>query len=308
MGDNGGGIKDDVDVLNVMLGIEVNDKEYFSQCLDILKNMNVSFNSVELSGDLTYLGNYIFGGTELKNILDLSSSDLALPETLVELGRYSFSNTNFNSIILNEGLISGGHGAFYRAKNIVNIPSTLILDDQIFRGASFKNEVNLDGFLKVGDSVFWEATFEKGINLGTSIKEIGYGAFLAANLSGELIIPNSVEKIASSAFSDTSISALKLPENFSYVGMSSSNDFPICGNCVNLTQVEIPLSVKVIQYENADLIWGRTAPNNAKYIMPIKESEYGQYYRIYEYNINGNRELGVIYELPNSVKIEWQPE
>ena len=76
----------------------------------------------------------------------------------------------------------------------------------------------------------------------------------------------------------------------------------VCSGCENLTEVIIPINVYNLMHGNIqDLIWGDTryVPEGAKYIMPIKLSEYGEKYKIYSLMSTGYEELGAVTTINN---------
>ena len=52
---------------------------------------------------------------------------------------------------------------------------------------------------------------------GTKIKEIGFGAFSGNNLTGNLVLPQSVEKIGEIAFSENNLTSVTFPSSTRYV-------------------------------------------------------------------------------------------
>ena len=206
---------------------------------------------------------------------------LVMPDSLEVIGNYAFLGcSGFTALVLNNGLREIGEGAFGLCENL---SGTLVFPETVkhIYQAAFCRCRGFSGDLVIPNSVVglgltndWYmdltcffpqtelCTFEDcfdHVKLSQSLDTIGPCTFFnCSKLSGDLVIPNSVKKIGSYAFSYCSgidnltlgdslknidckafmgcsgiVGPLKLPEDVS-VG------FGVFINCEGLTEVEIP--------------------------------------------------------------------
>ena len=151
--------------------------------LGAFANMSkLSFLSIDGDTNLKFDGVESFGVSMLYGDTMLTD-DLYIPSSLKQLGAYCFANSNI--------------------KGKITIPgSTDIKDCQgVFDQT---NITSLDfgyGIETIPESFAGTCSKLKTVNIPDSVKEIGKHAFFQSDLTGNLVIPKSVEKIGECAFS-----------------------------------------------------------------------------------------------------------
>ncbi len=130
-------------------------------------------------------------------------SYVALPETIKEIGEFSYARSSISSIVLPEGLEKIGYGAFYHADDLgyVTIPDSV-------------KKIEPNAF----EHTKWVDDFRNGE--GDSDFLISGGALIAYRGSAEEVeIPDGVKLIAAKAFENhTEIKSVKFPESLVTIG------------------------------------------------------------------------------------------
>ena len=139
---------------------------------------------------------------------------LVIPSGVESIGNNAFRSIGITSLVVQENVGTIGERAFDACKN---------LDNVVLSGGS------------IGQSAFSRCNITKLI-LNEGVKEIGAIAFAGHSLSGELIIPSSVENIGSAAFQDcTSLTRVT-------IAAKNIGDTAFSG-CTNLSSVVIKKNV-----------------------------------------------------------------
>ena len=132
------------------------------------------------------------------NLLDKAtiSSFLLIPTR--EIGDYCFyGNTKLKEVTLSTSVKTLGNYAFQN--------STI-------------ESINLESVEFVGKYCFYKCSYLKDIGLFNYIKTIKNYAFAFTTISGDLYLPNSIERIEILAFGWTSLNSLYVPESLQYAG------------------------------------------------------------------------------------------
>lgn len=139
--------------------------------LSIDKDTNLKFDGVESFGV-----SMLYGDTML-------TDDLYIPSSLKQLGGYCFANSNI--------------------KGKITIPGSTDIKDckGVFDNTSITSLDFGYGIGTIPESFAGTCPQLKTVNIPDSVREIGEHAFFQNNLTGNLVIPKSVEKIGSCAFS-----------------------------------------------------------------------------------------------------------
>ncbi len=193
------------------------------------------------------------GGDEKKNLISEPVFNgvvsVKLPDTLTEIGAYSFYNSDIVNVNIPDSVTRIGNRAFGGCAKLtgIKLPSELTeigefafstmsrvdegklisdgkliipeeikeIPDATFRGRlSIKEVVLPDGIEKIGNDVFSECSSLEKINFPDTLISIGNSSFYNCNISGNLHIPSSVQKIGYNCFSgNANITAIDLPEN-----------------------------------------------------------------------------------------------
>lgn len=75
-----------------------------------------------------------------------------------------------------------------------------------------------DNILKIGESAFFDCSDLTSVKFNEKIKIIGDSAFLQAGLSGDMIIPDSVETIEANAFALTNLETVHVGKGVKFIG------------------------------------------------------------------------------------------
>ena len=135
------------------------------------------------------------------------SKDIVIPNeieglTVKEISRYAFSISEIVSVVLPDTLIRIGDYAFYDCDSLgsITIPASVV---------------------EIGDCAFNNCSSLTSLIIeeGSVLEYIGNGALRSDNLSGHLIIPNTVKYIGDSAFNNTQMSfEIGINSQLTYIG------------------------------------------------------------------------------------------
>lgn len=157
------------------------------------------------------LGNFMFYNTKLRKV--------TLPTATVQIGAYSFSASEINTISIPAGVASIGVNCFENCKSLVSV--------------SIPGSVTA-----IPDYAFYGCTALATVNLNEGLKTIGNQAFTpkaASTTEGQLTnitIPSTVTKIGDWAFNCTKITTLTIPAATKEIGI---NAFKECRNLRSVT-------------------------------------------------------------------------
>lgn len=143
------------------------------------------------------------------------------------------------------------------------IPSSVKKLENVF----FKTEITdveiPDNVEEIGTDTFRSCKNLTQMPIGKNVKIIGYNAFWGAGLTGDLVIPEGIEKIEYQAFSETQINKVTLPNSLKEIGTSTFS------RCEELTSVNISESVTKIPtycFYNCPKLESITIPDNVQSI------------------------------------------
>lgn len=159
--------------------------------------VNLDVSIVKFDDGITCIGNNL-----LRNFA--SVTDIIFPASLRSIGDYAFSGTTITSLNIPSGMKSVGKGSFSNCKYLKSI----ILPDSLERigDAAFSDcPVSKTFFFlpdkleSIGDMAFsgWKIN---SVKFGNQLKSIGNAVFL---VDGDVVIPDSVERIGQIAFAGT---------------------------------------------------------------------------------------------------------
>lgn len=178
-----------------------------------------SLEKINLPNSLTYIGTMAFDGCDKLTSIDL-------PNSVTYIGNMAFRGCKFSSIDMPNSLEYIGDGAFEDCNKLtsINLPNSLKCID--------RNAFTSCGSLKVVTSSSSSNPASGGY--------IAEHAFMGCSDLAEVTIPNSIDSIGPSAFSQCGLESITLPEGLAEIGVSAFEQ------CSKLKEISIPNSVKKI--------------------------------------------------------------
>ncbi len=167
------------------------------------------------------LDNLMYYGTNSKTFIlnGVPVTELVIPNTVTSIPDHAFEKTNITSIIISDSVTNIGDEAFMNCSKLANINYLGTVEDWC----------KIEGIIYLLGGII-----EEGNNYRL--------LFNGKELTGELIIPNTVTSITSTAFAYTNIASVTFEENSQCTNIGSYAFF----GCSNITNVIIPDSVTSI--------------------------------------------------------------
>ncbi|MCD7919855.1 MAG: leucine-rich repeat domain-containing protein [Clostridiales bacterium] len=132
------------------------------------------------------------------------------------LGSGFASSSSLKTVVLPEGLTEIGSQAFYGSSvESVTIPSTVtVIGANAFQSCSSLREVIIEGtsLVEIGDGAFNYCTSLESINLPDSITIIGEQAFERCSALTEITLPESLTTLGTGAFLTAGLTDIYMPE------------------------------------------------------------------------------------------------
>ncbi len=229
-----------------------------------------AFSRTNLTGSLVIpegvssIDSYAFSGSKLIQI--------SLPESLVEIGDYTFEGCSLLSgeLSLSNNIKRIGRRAFVEC---IGLSGRLVLPESIeyigaeaFQSSGFSGELVIPASLHEIEEYSFAYTSINQLRFHEGLKRIGSGAFLGCQLRGELFLPEGLLSIGSYAFMDCTMTGeLNLPSSLVSLGESAfSNCSLLSGdvcipegiayiqnntffNCSHINGIILPSTLNVIQ-------------------------------------------------------------
>ena len=205
-----------------------------------------SLTSVEIGDSVTSIGSGVFCGCD-------SLTSVEIPNSVTSIGSSAFSNcTSLTSVEIGDSVTSIGYSAFENCTSLTNveIPDsvTSIGSDAFYKCTSLTSVEIGDSVTSIGNYAFDSCTSLTSVHIDDIVSwcNISFGNTLAnplyyakkLYLNGELVtdlvIPNTVDKINSCAFSGcTSLTSVVIGDSVTSIGDSAFE------YCTSLTSVDI---------------------------------------------------------------------
>ena len=223
---------------------------------------NKKLTSVTVPDTITYIGNCAFANNKIttlnlsKNLKEIGESafiynqitSFIAPNTLTKIGHYVFRGNKISEIKLNEGLEYIGCASFMgNLITEIEIPSTVT---NIQNGAFTQNKVdyenafiynrNSDGTINYSSLNSYAGESMTGKTIPENITDIGPEAFESVRWE-EITIPSRIKIIKAYVFCGCRAKKITIEEGVEEIG-----HFALEMN--NITEIEIPVSVKKITY------------------------------------------------------------
>lgn len=153
----------------------------------------------------------IYGGCQITSYLNISGSDIEIPQTIgdeqvISIGQDAFNGyDNLTSVTLPYGLknIEARAFAFCTSLETIVIPDTVeYIGDDAFLGCSSLKSIEIGSSTRfIGNNAFADCTSLETVTLKIGLEEIGMQAFYGCTSLRAIEIPISVFKIGMGAFS-----------------------------------------------------------------------------------------------------------
>lgn len=186
------------------------DRSTFCDCTSLFE--------VSARGSLTSIGQHAFYGcTALKNHSSMFC------ETLTTIGDYAFAGSGIGTLTIPESVTTIGKEAFAKCSRLRSIDYDAI------------------NCTTIGSDVFSECSIVEHLNIGNKVTDIPSGIF--SNLpivNCDLVIPDNVKTIGSSAFRGCGLQSVTLPVNLTTIERF------VFADCEYLKSVVIPETVTAI--------------------------------------------------------------
>lgn len=208
-----------------------------------------SLSTITFHEGLEEIGEKGFGGCS-------KLAEVSLPNTLTTLGKSAFAEcSNIKTISFGTGLVSFGASAFSGATPTSRtvkgngtagpkiVDSTLISADGktvFYCSPSYTGKITIPAGVETINAYAYCQVKATGLDLGTSVKEIGEGAFksafaLSANVSA--VFPTSLEKIDDGAFYFSNLHGATFNEGLKSIGIGAFSSASM-GNLVLPSSLE----------------------------------------------------------------------
>lgn len=157
------------------------------------------------------------------------------------IGSCAFEYAGISELTIPESITNIGRWAFYACQSL-----------EVFNF----NAINCtsDGYVhdNLVSIIFDECTSLHTLNIGTEVQTIPLGAFWHTNLTGSLVIPNSVTSIEGQAFQECSgLTSISISQSVTHIGRYA---FAACTALANVTiGWSTPLSVSASVFSNVDV-------------------------------------------------------
>lgn len=198
-----------------------------------------------------------------------SIENLVIGSGLTSVGNYAFSESALKTVVINAVTDSWGDRVFASCAGletvVFNSESSVIPEAMFNNCSSLKTATGLESIKKVGSSAFWLCSQLNSIDVGADVTDIYSSAFygcsslnafpfgdkiqridmfafsLCSNVSGALILPDTLTTLGSNAFSGcTGITSLTISSSLTSLPSSAFS------GCTGIKDVVIPSNIKSI--------------------------------------------------------------
>ena len=227
--------------------------------------------SINISNSVTGTGTGIFSSASIKNIklsdnMSISGSmfaqsgieSITLPESVTEIPEEAFYECkNLKTVKVSSKLKSIGSMAFYNCTLLesINLPDYVTTYSYAFMGC--ENLISISEKSSIIIIPAGGCDFAGDTNLSTNIvipegvENIYTSAFDRCSSIKKVTLPSTLKDIYSQAFSECGITSLELPEGLEKIYKGAFN------SCPNLKKIEIPDSVVSIGSSSNSGMWAR---------------------------------------------------
>lgn len=208
-----------------------------------------AFNNNQLSDSQAFIYQRNSDGSENKTIIVSyggKNKNISIPDGVVTLGDYSFSETGINSVTIPNTVTAIGTYAFEdNYLSSIVIPNTVTSIGNNAFAYNYLTSVTIPNSVTSLGRYSFSSNKLKSITLSNKLSTIEYSAFLHNNLTS-VTIPSGVTSIGNYAFAYNNLTSVTIPSS-----VRTINDDAFISN--NLTNLTIPNSVTSIgSYAFAD--------------------------------------------------------
>ena len=200
-----------------------NDERFYNP-----NSISISSNSVETIKDSFFMNNANFESIELD-------------DGVVSIEKNAFYGcTSLNSVKFGNNVETIGESAFYGCTSLqsISLPSKLTrIETKTFYGCSALEEVVIpEGVTYIGSQAFYDCSSLKRISLPSTLKTIESSAFSGCSSLDEIVVPDGVETIGTSAFTRcSSLKKVVIPNSVTNMNMSYAFQ-----QCPSLEEMVLP--------------------------------------------------------------------
>lgn len=173
-----------------------------------------------------------------------SAEQAVIPSGIRQIKAEAFYNTKtIKSVIIPDTVEVIGRSAFSGCEKLENIsiPSSVsTIEASAFQSCAIKNISIPESVTEISDFLFAENRNLSKVVLEGAVTKIGNGAFWCCSSLDTIDIPGSVSEIGKSAFANTGIKEIRIPEGVEVISAS------MFSGCDKLETVYLPSTIKTI--------------------------------------------------------------
>lgn len=163
------------------------------------------------------------------------SINITLPSTIKRIGDYAFDTSFIREINLPEGLENVGYRAFYSCwikditlpESCMNYSSIIGTNEcGVFELCYDLKEMNFaEGMVTIPSKIALNTIAVEKVNIPEGVRSVGTGSFRNSKALAKVDFPNSLVEVLDSAFFESGLEELEIPENLTYLApMSFANN------------------------------------------------------------------------------------
>ena len=217
--------------------------------------------SVTIGKNVETIGRLSFENSTIESVV--------IPSSVKSIGFQAFCNTsNLTSVTLSDGLESIGAEAFMSCSSLesITIPGSVqIMGTDIFRYCDSLTTATIsEGVTCIPEGMFRDCNHLKNVTISDTVTSIGEDAFHVDYYNQpdsieSIVIPNSVNSIASGAFYGQSLRSITIPGSVTTI---SSGAFRNCDQLETVTILNGVTTIENNAFEYSDNIKSVTVPSS----------------------------------------------
>ena len=236
----------------------------FSKCLSLKEILVEEGNTAYSSINSSLFNKEV---TQIISVPCALRGSFEIPNTVMDIGDYTFSGSRFTTITIPNSVSSIGKGAFENCNvTTITLPNGIsVIKENTFEYCISLETINILGpVTSIGSYAFNRCRNLTSISLPNSLSVIENSAFSDCSNLTSINIPNAVTSIGSMAFYGCrNLTSVTLPNSLSVIESSTFR------GCSSLTSISIPNAVSSIGYSAFNGCSGLTSitlPNSLKVI------------------------------------------